>query len=140
MLISLLVFFCTVILISDSCVGFIFTHRWVFAFELAERRCSAQSYNYRSIHELGLADSQCPSIVHHPPLPHLQPPTFRDPCTVSVAAINGADAGEPVSVVEFTAEGCKYSPSSLQQFKSYHFIHSCTQFPYLLLEILVPLN
>ena len=67
MLISLLVFFCTVILISDSCVGFIFTHRWVFAFELAERRCSAQSYNYRSIHELGIADSQCPSIVHHPP-------------------------------------------------------------------------
>ena len=41
---------------------------------------------------------------------------------VSVAAINGAGAGEPVSVVEFTAEGSKFKQ---QQFKSYHYI--CTR-------------
>ncbi len=37
---------------------------------------------------------------------------------VSVAAINGAGAGEPVSVVEFTAEGSKFKQ---QQFKSYYY-------------------
>ncbi len=40
---------------------------------------------------------------------------------VSVAAINGAGAGEPVSVVEFTAEGSKIFP---QQFtESYNFVY-----------------
>ncbi len=67
---------------------------------------------------------------------HLPPPTVPyTPYVVSVAAINGAGAGEPVSVVEFTAEGSKIKQ---QQFKSYNFIH--VQFLCSILEILVPLD
>ena len=44
-----------------------------------------------------------------PPLPTVP----YTPYVVSVAAINGAGAGEPVSVVEFTAEGSKVFPVTI---------------------------
>ncbi len=71
------------------------------------------------------------SSLPYPPLTRTAPYT---PYMVSVAAINGAGIGNFISIVAFTAEGGKISFSS--QFKFQHF----TQFPYLILEILVPLD